>query len=85
MDRLLKGTMPLREAGLRALLAGGDDYELCFTAPRARDADIAALGRELRVALTRIGDVTEAPGFAVRDGDGNPLHALPAAFDHFAT
>ena len=85
MDRLLKETVPLREAGLQALLAGGDDYELCFSAPRARDADITALGRELRVALTRIGDVTATPGFAVCDGDGNPLHTLPAAFDHFAT
>jgi len=85
LERLLKATPPLRKAALRALLAGGDDYELCFTAPRAQDDDVAALGAELGIALARIGEITETRQFAVHDGDGNALDALPAAFDHFAS
>jgi thiamine-monophosphate kinase len=39
------------------LLAGGDDYELVFTAPAGRRAEVAALSGLLGLALTRIGAV----------------------------
>jgi thiamine-monophosphate kinase len=73
-----------RDAALQCLLAGGDDYELCFTAPAARDADIAALAGPLDIALTRIGVATSASGLHVRDAAGRALDPLPRAFDHFA-
>jgi thiamine-monophosphate kinase len=75
-----------REIALQCLLAGGDDYELCFTAPRARDAAIAALGDRLALPLTRIGLATaQNPGLEVRDASGRALERLPRAFDHFAS
>ena len=69
---------------LRCAIAGGDDYELCFTAPRAAAARVAAIAAETRVALTRIGTITAARGLAVRDERGAALPSLPRAFDHFA-
>ncbi len=74
-----------REVALQCLLAGGDDYELCFTAPAARDADIAALADRLGLPLTRIGVATARhAGLQVRDAAGRMLDPLPRSFDHFA-
>lgn len=72
-----------RELALRCLLAGGDDYELCFTAPPSQRERIAALALALALPLTSIGEVTTQAGLVVRDGHGHPLAALPHAFDHF--
>jgi thiamine-monophosphate kinase len=79
---LLRGRQ--REVALEALLAGGDDYELCFTANPAMRERIASLARELSLPLTPIGTITEEPGLAVCDEDGHRLSSLPRAFDHFA-
>jgi len=73
-----------RSIALDCLLGGGDDYELCFTAPREAAARVAQIAVATGVALTRIGTVTAAPGLTVRDERGVPLPALPKAFDHFA-
>jgi thiamine-monophosphate kinase len=83
LDRQLGGAA--REIALQCLLAGGDDYELCFAAPRARDAAIVTLGERLGLPLTRIGIATaQHAGLEVRDATGRPLERLPHAFDHFA-
>ena len=71
----------------RALLAGGDDYELCFTAsPRARER-IERIGRRVRIALTRIGRVhagtRNAPRLIVRAADGTALRPVHGGYDHF--
>jgi thiamine-monophosphate kinase len=72
-----------RELGLACLLAGGDDYELCFTAAvSSRDA-IAAIARDVDVPLARIGSVAAGTGLVVRDERGAPLATLPRSFDHF--
>ena len=72
-----------RDVALACLLAGGDDYELCFTAPvSARDA-IAGIAIDASVPLTRIGTVTSGTGFVVRDEQGAPLADIPSSFDHF--
>jgi thiamine-monophosphate kinase len=65
------------------LLAGGDDYELLFTAQPSRHADVQAAGARSGVAVTRIGTIKAAPGLAVLDASGQPLRELPAGFDHF--
>jgi thiamine-monophosphate kinase len=72
-----------RESALAWLLAGGDDYELCFTAPVARRDAVAAAARDAGVAVTRIGTITATPGLVVVDEHGETLAALPQAFDHF--
>ena len=75
---------PLPEAVVRqAALAGGDLYELCFTAaPAARDA-IEQAAREVAVPVTRIGRIVAGRGLRVCDRTGAPLQNLPLGFDHF--
>lgn len=67
------------------LLAGGDDYELLFTASRSRRARIEALGRNLGIPLSRIGaTVAGRPKINLRDARGKAVSAPRAGFDHFA-
>lgn len=58
---------------LHAALAGGDDYELCFTvAPDARAAVMAAAARA-GVAVSRIGRIEAGGALRLVDGNGKPL------------
>ncbi len=76
---------PERPLALACLLAGGDDYELCFTARNALRTEIEAAAQRAGVPVTRIGKVTPAgTGLVIRDEQGVPLPSLPRAFDHFA-
>lgn len=73
-----------RPTALGWLLAGGDDYELCFTAQPAMRERVDALALVLGIPLTAIGAITAESGLMVRDEHGRPLASLPRAFDHFA-
>jgi thiamine-monophosphate kinase len=53
----------------QAVLAGGDDYELCFTVSAQRRDEVLALSEKLNLPLTRIGSITEATGLYVSDGE----------------
>jgi thiamine-monophosphate kinase len=69
--------------GLTAVVAGGDDYELCFTAsPNARDS-IEDLTDVLGVPLTRIGEIRKGKGVSLVDSDGKPIAVDGRGFDHF--
>ncbi len=46
---------------LDAVLSGGDDYELCFTAPQSHQESIRQLSKKLFLPLTRIGKITANP------------------------
>ncbi|MBI5331738.1 MAG: thiamine-phosphate kinase [Betaproteobacteria bacterium] len=72
-----------QEAGRACALAGGDDYELCFTAPVSAREALAELEAELGLRLTRIGQITATAGLTVRDGEGRPLPTLRQGYDHF--
>jgi thiamine-monophosphate kinase len=65
------------------LLSGGDDYELCFTAPLARHAEVLALSREIDLRLTRIGRIVAGRGCLVHDADGKLIDTEGAGYDHF--
>jgi thiamine-monophosphate kinase len=82
LDAKLAGSE--REFALACLLAGGDDYELCFTANPAKRNLIASLSHEIALQLTRIGTITAMGGLAILDDGGKPLPEVPRAFDHFA-
>ncbi len=73
-------------AARRALqLSGGDDYELCFTAPaKKRDAVLAALDA-VATPVTRVGRITEGASLRLFDADGLPV-PVPArrGYVHFA-
>jgi len=73
-----------RALALECLLAGGDDYELLFTAAPAAAMRIEKIAKDLALPLTRIGAITQTRGLVVTDERGSPLAALPRAYDHFA-
>lgn len=68
----------------RCLLAGGDDYELCFTAPAKDAAAVMAAGASADVPLRRIGRISAQPGLRVLGPEGLPLLIEERGFDHFA-
>ena len=69
---------------LECVLAGGDDYELAFTAPlAARRAVLAAAGLA-ETPVTRIGRIDAEPGLRLIDGEGGSVSGQFHAFDHFA-
>ncbi len=62
---------------------GGDDYELCFTVPAERYAELQALRQRESLALTEIGVIESEPGVRCRYGDGRSESPPPWGFDHF--
>lgn len=72
------------ETMMPCALAGGDDYELVFTAPAARRAAVQAASSASGTQVTRIGRITPAPGLRLLDRTGQPLPGRFASFDHFA-
>ena len=68
----------------RCLLAGGDDYELCFTAAPERAHVVLAAAAAADVRVTRIGRITAEPGLRVLAVDGSTMTCEDHGFDHFA-
>jgi thiamine-monophosphate kinase len=64
-------------------LAGGDDYELIFTAVPAQAGRVAAAAQRAGVAVTRIGAIEAAPGLRLRDAGGRTIAERFGSFDHF--
>lgn len=64
-------------------LAGGDDYELVFTAPPAQRDAVAAASQASSTPVTRIGTVRAEPGLQLVDAQGQPVENRYASFDHF--
>ena len=76
---------PDRALADECLLAGGDDYELLFTAPAARGAEVEAAGAAAGVAVTRIGRIVgDAPGVRLLDARRRPIEVGRRGFDHFS-
>jgi thiamine-monophosphate kinase len=66
-----------------AALAGGDDYELLFTAsPRHRTA-FEGLAQKLDLPLTRIGAIQATPGIRVVDANGAEIRPKRTGWQHF--
>lgn len=65
------------------LLAGGDDYELCFTAPKTKCGKIESLAHELKIPLTRIGKISQGEGLVVLDAAGKSIELRTRGYDHF--
>jgi thiamine-monophosphate kinase len=82
-------TLPLSDAardlpGARdAALSGGDDYELLFTVPPERRAEIEVLARRLDLPLTRVGAIRAEAGLNVLDEKGRELTIPKGGWQHF--
>ena len=64
-------------------LAGGDDYELLFTAPRAAQGRVLVAASVAGVAVRCIGRIDATPGLRLTDAKGDALALALKGFDHF--
>ena len=73
------------EQRVACALAGGDDYELCFTASEKMRHELRRIATESGLPLNRIGTVLQGrPKVHVRDETGAEIKTMSAGFDHFA-
>jgi len=70
---------------LRLTLAGGDDYELVFTAPDNQRQAIADASLSSATPVTRIGKITTLPELRLLGSNGQAMLNSYASFDHFKT
>ena len=68
-----------REMGL----AGGDDYELVFTAAAAAREAVQRAAAQSATPVTRIGRIESEPGLRLLDAEGQVLPLSLQSFDHF--
>jgi thiamine-monophosphate kinase len=66
----------------RSALSGGEDYELCFTAPPVQAGALAAAAARTGQAVTRIGALLPGAGLTLTAA-GSVMQFSPSAFDHF--
>lgn len=64
-------------------LAGGDDYELVFTAAPSQAGRVLDAARAAATPVTRIGRIDASPGLRLVDADGQPIVERFGSFDHF--
>jgi thiamine-monophosphate kinase len=76
------GTQPVA-LQQQCLLAGGDDYELLFTAPPSRRDAVLDAAREARVMVTHCGTVEAGEELRVVNHQGKPVAVTVRGFDHF--
>ena len=75
-------TAPGEAAWQRALI-GGEDYELCFTAPPAAAPALAAIAERCDVPLTRCGRMRQTAGLELRNA-GAVIQFSHSPFGHFS-
>lgn len=88
VDALPAGTMLSQQPEdirRRFALAGGDDYELCFTASPDDREKVFAAAQSASVAVTRVGSIEATPGLRLLDANGTALVLHLTSFDHFAS
>jgi len=72
------------EQQLEFVLAGGDDYELAFTAPGAARQAVERAAAASGTRVTRIGRIEAEPGLRLLDASGRVLPHRYRSYDHFA-
>ena len=70
-------------AGLELALHGGEQYELLFTADPERRSEVAALGAETGVPITRIGRLDYTVVGVWLETEGTRARLEPSGYDHF--
>ena len=96
LDKIPKSTTLLKQSQTiqnQYAASGGDDYELCFTAPSSKLDVISKISVDLNLPLTQIGSIKSmkhsAPELHILDSYGKELNIQEAnlllkSFDHFA-
>lgn len=78
MDALLSEASQIQEWQLY----GGDDYELCFTAPAIQHERIMTISQQENCPITSIGRITREPGLFC-DDDAQHTPVVIRGYDHF--
>ena len=73
-----------QKTALQSVLAGGDDYELAFTAPPVLRAAVVAAAQRATTPVTRIGHINAEAGLRLVNGEGQAVPNSYTSFDHFA-
>ncbi len=63
-------------------LTGGDDYELCFTAPKSHAAELQQIAQECNVSITKIGHITESANNLLLISNGQTYQLPKGAYEH---
>lgn len=64
-------------------LSGGDDYELIFTSPRSKRAQVLAAAHHCQLAVTAIGRIEEHEEIRLYDARGHFVTNSYTSFEHF--
>lgn len=72
-----------RDAAIMTALAGGDDYELCFTVPSERASQLETVAAAWECGCARIGVITAEPGVQLIRADGSAFRLERSGYDHF--
>jgi len=75
----------LEQVGMDPALAGGDDYELCFTVPPERIERCRELAAAWTCGVAEIGSIEKDPGLRVLDEAGHPYESARAGYNHFSS
>lgn len=67
----------------KMILAGGDDYELIFTAPPQQREAVQAAARASHTLVTRVGQTQQELGLRLRETSGELAPNDFTSFDHF--
>lgn len=65
------------------VVAGGEDYELCFTAPPDNHAAILELAKIAGIPVTVVGKVTDSGQVVARLPDGSNFQPSASGYTHF--
>jgi thiamine-monophosphate kinase len=68
----------------RAVVAGGDDYEILASVPPANEVTFRQAADAVGIAVTRIGSMTAATELNIEGLDGRAVDLGEAGWDHFA-
>jgi thiamine-monophosphate kinase len=71
-------------AAVQYALSGGDDYELCFTAPLAMRQQLTDIATQTGVAITEIGEINSGSDVECIDEQGEAILCERMGYDHFS-
>jgi len=71
------------QVGWEPAIAGGDDYELCFTVPAERENALRMATAQFGVSCAQIGEIESHPGLRLVDAHGSLYTTKTGGYDHF--
>lgn len=82
LSAALRVSITQDDSAWRFALSGGDDYELCFTAPTAQRVTIQDIAQTLGLPLTRIGNMTQGNGIQLFDANNSEIPITHSGWEH---